>query len=123
MKTTTFSFLLLLFISGAFSQTKPTFGDFKTNVIPTLFDEEKSATKVFYTIEWLGKTTWEDHPNANTINLNPKNFSWYKDAKFLESYKYWFINGPKQDICGRDLPTDINSELTQKIYSKDIIYR
>ncbi len=123
MKTTNFSFLLLLFFSGAFSQTKPTFSDFKANINPTLFDKDKDATNVFYIIEMLGKTKWEDYPNAYTINLKPKYFSWYKDSKRIESYRNWFINSTKQDICGRDLPTDVNSEVIQSIYSKNIIYR
>jgi hypothetical protein len=123
MKTTYFTFLLLLFFSGTFSQIKPTFSDFETNLTPSLFDKDKTEANVFYTIEMLGKTTWEDHPNANTINLKPKQFSWYKDAKQLESYKNWFINNPKQDLCGRDLPPDVHSEVVQSIYSKNLFYR
>ena len=123
MKTTYFTFLLLLFFSGAFSQTKPTFSDFKTKVNRSLFDKDNPATNVFYTFEMLGKTTWEDYPNAYTINLKPKHFSWYKDAKKLESYKNWFINNPKQDVCGRELPADVHSEVVQRIYSKNLFYR
>lgn len=122
MKTTTFSIFLLLFISAGFSQTKPIFSNLKNKVNPTLFNKDETVTHLFYTIEMLGKTTWEDYPNANTINLKPKNFSWHKDAKMVESYRNWFINSPKQDICGRDLQIDVNSELIQSIYSKNIIY-
>lgn len=123
MKTTVVSFLLLLFISDAFSQTKPIFSTLKNQVNPTLFNKDETITPVFYTIEMLGKTTWNDAPNAQTINLNPKNFSWHKDAKKLESYRDTYINSHNQDVCGRDLPIDVHSELIQSIYSKDILFR
>jgi len=123
MKTTYFFLLGLLFFSEAIAQTKPAYSNFKTNVTAALFGKHSPATNVFYTIEMLGKTKWEDYPNANTINLTPKNFNWYMDSKKLESYRNWFVNSAKQDLCGRDFPADVNSELIQSIYSKSIIYR
>ena len=123
MNTTTFSLLLLLFISSAFSQTKSNFSSLKNEVSPSLFNKEETTTKVFYTIQILGKITWNDAPNAQTINLNPKNFSWHKDARQLERYRDTYINGQNQNACGPDVPLDIHKQLIQSAYSKDIMHR
>lgn len=123
MKTITFSFLLLLFISGAFSQTKPIFSTLKKEVSPTLFTKDGTTTPDLSTIEMLGKMTWNDAPNAQTINLNPKNFSWHKDARRLERYRETYISSQNQNVCGPDIPIDFNKQLIQSIYSKDILFR
>ena len=122
MKTITFSFLLLLFISGALSQTKPIFSTLKKEVSPTLFNKDGTTTPVLYTFEMLGKTTWDDYPNTQTINLNPKNFSWHKDARRLERYRDTYINGQNQNGCGPDIPIDFNKQLIQTAYSKEIMH-
>lgn len=123
MKTTYFSFLLSMLFSVAFSQTKPTFRYYNGSVTPTLFNVNKTEAIVVFSIEMLGKTTWEDYPNAYTINLLPKNFNWYRDAKRIESYKNMAFNEGKQDINGRDLPKDVHLEVIQGVYSKSSMYR
>lgn len=123
MKTITFSLLLLLFISVAFSQKKPIFSTLKKEVSPTLFNKNETSNLAFYAISMLGKTTWDNHPNAQTINLNPKNFSWHKDARKLERYRDTYINSQNQNVCGPDIPIDIHKQLIQSTYSKDIMHR
>lgn len=123
MKTTAFSLLLLFFISVAFSQTKSIFSDFKKEISPTLFNKDETTTTVLYTSKMAGKTTWNTAPNAQSINLNPKNFSWYKDARRLERYRESYISSQNQNVCGPDIPLDFNKQLIQSTYSKDIMHR
>ncbi len=122
MKTTYFSFLSFLLFSVTFSQTKSTFG-YNNSVTPTLFDVDKNDSLAIFSIEMLGKTTWEDYPNAYSINLMPKNFSWSTDARRIESYKNMALNQGRQDVCGRDIPIDVHLLTIQGAYSKSPTYR
>ena len=124
MKTTYFTFILVMLFSVAFGQTKSTNNNFKTNFSETLFDINKTDTIKLYTIQILGKTAWNDSFNKEKINLSPKNFSWYTDAKRIESVKSMVSNVQRQDICGRDLPIiDIHSEVIQNVYFKSLYNR
>lgn len=122
MKTIYFSVLLALTVSSVFSQTKSVFASHK-NVSPTLFNEDKVNTLTYSSLEMLGKTSWNDYPDAASINLLPKNFNWHKDARKIESYKYWYRNSLKQDLCGRDLPADVHAEVIQNTYSRSLLER
>ena len=124
MKTTYFTFILVMLFSVAFGQTKSTNNNFKTNFSETLFDINKTDTIKLYNIQMLGKTAWNDSFNKEKINLSPKNFSWYTDAKRIESVKSMISNFQRQDICGRDLPIiDIHSEVIQNVYFKSLYNR
>lgn len=119
MKTAYLSFFVLFF-SVAFSQTQPSSGGQVTQVTPTLFDEKSNPISV-YTIEMLGKTSWDNYPNAYTINLMPKNFNWKWDARKIESYKNMY-SLPKYDGSGREIPKDVHSDVIQKAYFKSPTY-
>ncbi len=123
MKTTYFSFLFLLLFSVAFSQAKPTFGFYNSSITPSLFDVDKTNTMVVFSIETLGKTVWEDYPNAYSINLLPKNFNWCTDVRRIESYKNMAWNQGKQDMNGQDFPIDVHMQAIQGVYSKSPAYR
>ena len=124
MKTTYFTFILVMLFSVAFGQTKSTNNNFKTNFSETLFDINKTDTIKLYTIQILGKTAWNDSFNKEKINLSPKNFSWYTDAERTKSIKEMVSNVQRQDICGRDLPIiDIHSEVIQNVYFKSLYNR
>ncbi len=124
MKTTYFTFILVMLFSVAFGQTMSNNNNFKTNFSETLFDINKTDTIKLYTIQILGKTAWNDSFNKEKINLSPKNFSWYTDAKRIESDKSMVSNVQRQDICGRDLPIiDIHSEVIQNVYFKSLYNR
>lgn len=121
MKTTYFSFVLLMIFSVAFCQTKPTINN--SNTYTSLLDTNQTDSIKVYTMLMLGKTAWEDHFNKDKINLTPKNFNWFSDKQRIESIKNMALNIRQQDFCGRDLPVDINTMLIQQVYSRSLLDR
>jgi hypothetical protein len=120
MKTTYFTFILVLLFSVAFGQTKPVNHQFVTKVSPSLFDENKTDKMAVYSLNSLGKTAWENHLNTEKINLSPKNFNWFSDMQNIESYKKRVLNFRQQDNLGRDMPIDVHSEVIQKSYIRSL---
>lgn len=123
MKSTYFTFILVLLFSVAFGQTKPTNHNFKTKVFKTLFDLNKTDTIRVYNLNLLGKTAWKNSLDADKINLLPRNFDWYSDMKMIESYKSMAFNSRQQDGKGRDFPIDVHSDVVKNVYSKSLLDR
>ena len=115
-----FTFVLVVLVSIAFGQTKPTHNNFKAKVSTSLFDEEKTNKITIYSLNTLGKTAWENHLNSDKINLSPKNFNWFSDMQNIESYKKRVLNFRQQDNLGRDMPIDVHSEVIQKTYIRSL---
>ena len=120
MKTRYFSFILLMIFSVAFSQNKATPFNINENVLPTLFDADKSEAVEIQSLKKLGETAWNNDFKKEKINLSPKKFNWYTDSKRIESIKNMASTIQKQDFCGRDLLVDIHSEVIQNVYNKNI---
>lgn len=120
MRTTYFTFILVLLFSVAFGQTKSVKHQFITKVSPSLFDENKTDKIAVYSLNTLGKTAWENHLNSDKINLSPKNFNWFSDMQNIESYKKRVLNFRQQDNLGRDMPIDVHSEVIQKSYIRSL---
>ncbi|HOD10339.1 MAG TPA: hypothetical protein PKH91_06315 [Flavobacterium sp.] len=123
MKSTYFSLVLIMVFSVAFSQKKSATFDFKDNVSLTLFDTDTTDVVEVYSIQKLGKTAWNDSFDKDKINLSPKKFNWYTDSQRIESLKSMVSNVQRQDICGRDLPIDVHSEVIQNVYFKSMYDR
>ena len=122
MKTTFFSSVLVMLFSVAIGQTNSTNYNFKSNISEKLFDKDKTEVFEIYSLQMLGKTAWKEYLDTDKINLTPKKFNWYFDIRNIESFKNMALNVRKQDFCGRDLPIDIHTEVTQNIYLKSISY-
>lgn len=123
MKTTYFSFVLLMSFCSVFCQSKSTLYIFQTNVSGTLFDTKTIDTIKVYSIETIVKTAWEENLDTDDINLSPSNFNWRSDTRKLESYRNLGLNNRKQDNYGRDLPIDMHTEVFQKVYSRSLLDR
>ena len=115
-----FTFVLVVLVSIAFGQTKPTHNNFKAKVSTSLFDEEKTNKITIYSLNTLGKTAWENHLNSEKINLSPKNFNWFSDMQNIESYKKRILNFQPQDNFGRDMPIDVHSEVIKRTYIRSL---
>lgn len=115
-----FTFVLVVLVSIAFGQTKPTHNNFKGKVSTSLFDEEKTNKITIYSLNTLGKTAWENHLNSEKINLSPKNFNWFSDMQNIESYKKRVLNFQQQDNFGRDMPIDVHSEVIKRTYIRSL---
>ena len=115
-----FTFVLVVLVSIAFGQTKPTHNNFKAKVLTSLFDEEKTNKITIYSLNTLGKTAWENHLNSEKINLSPKNFNWFSDMQNIESYKKRVLNFQPQDNFGRDMPIDVHSEVIKRTYIRSL---
>jgi hypothetical protein len=123
MKTSFFSFALLMIFSVTFSQNKATTFNIKDKVSLTLFDIDTTEEVEVYSLQKLGKTAWSDSFEKEKINLSPKKFNWYTDSKRIESIKNMTSTIQKQDFCGRDLLIDINSEVIQNVYNRNLYGR
>ena len=122
MKTSYFSIALLMIFSFSFSQNKTTFFTFKENIAPTIFNTQSNPSVEVFTLQMLGKSAWEYNFDKDKINLTPKYFSWDTDSRRIESTKNMISNVQRQDLCGRDLPIDIHSEVIQKVYLRSLYY-
>lgn len=125
MKTSYFSFALLMTFSVTFSQNKATpFESQETTISLTLFDTNTTEADQINSLQTLGKTVWSNSFDTAKINLFPKEFNWYTDSKRIKSIKEMISTVQRQDICGRDLPTiDIHSEVIQNVYFKSLYNR
>lgn len=125
MKTSYFSFALLMTFSVAFSQNKDTTFNSKEIISLTLFDTNTTEAVEINSLQTLGKTAWNNSFDTAKINLSPKEFNnWYTDSKRIESVKNMISTVQRQDICGRDLPTiDIHSEVIQNVYNRNLYGR
>jgi hypothetical protein len=110
----------LIFLIGTvllgFSQTKSIFKSPKHTISETLYTVTQTDTIVISSIEMLGKTRFENLPDAYKINLLPQDYSWTRDVSRAESLKNMALESRKQDCNGRDLPTDVHQEVIQKVY-------
>ena len=110
----------LVFFTGTvllgFSQTKSTFKSSKGNIPETLFTPTQTDTIVISSVEMLGKTKFENLPDAYKINLLPQDYSWTTDLRRAESLQNMALELRKQDGNGRDLPTDVHQEVIQRVY-------
>jgi len=114
------AFIVVLIVTNTFSQSKLIVYDFKSNVSPTLVEIKKTDTILVYSIERLGKRAWKDELNTDKINLSPKYFNWSSDIRKIESLRKMALNIRQQDLCGRDLPIDILSVVTQQLYFRSL---
>lgn len=122
MKTSYFSITLLMIFSLSFSQNKTTYFTFKENIAPTIFNTQSNPSVEVLSLQMLGKSAWEYNFDKDKINLTPKYFSWDTDSRRIESTKNMISNVQRQDLCGRDLPIDIHSEVIQKVYLRSLYY-
>ena len=122
MKTSYFSIALLMIFSFSFSQNKTTFFTFKENIAPTIFNTQSNPSVEVLSLQMLGKSAWEYNFDKDKINLTPKYFSWDTDSRRIESTKNMISNVQRLDLCGRDLPIDIHSEVIQKVYLRSLYY-
>lgn len=122
MKTSYFSIALLMIFSLSFSQNKTTYFTFKENIAPTIFNTQFNPSVEVLSLQMLGKSAWEYNFDKDKINLTPKYFSWDTDSRRIESTKNMISNVQRQDLCGRDLPIDIHSEVIQKVYLRSLYY-
>ena len=122
MKTSYFSIALLMIFSFSFSQNKTTFFTFKENIAPTIFNTQSNPSVEVLSLQMLGKSAWEYNFDKDKINLTPKYFSWDTDSRRIESTKNMISNVQRLDLCGRDLPIDIDSEVIQKVYLRSLYY-
>jgi hypothetical protein len=121
---TYFALILFLFTSLGFSQYQPISFSSKFKIIPsTLFDtySNKDAIKV-NRLGMLYKMSQTDVLDINNVSLFPKNYSWSSDIRKIENFKIMALNIRQQDLCGRDLPIDIHSEVIQNVSLKSISY-
>lgn len=124
MKTSYFSFVLLMIFSVAFSQNKTTLFNSKENISPTPFETDTTKVVEVYSLHKLGKKAWKDSLDKDKINLSPKKFNWHTDSKRIESLKSMVSTIQRQDACGRDVPIiDIHSEVIQNVYFKSLFNR
>lgn len=124
MKTSYFSFALLMTFSVAFSQNKATSFNSKETISLTLFDTKTTEAVEINSLQTLGKTVWSNSFDTAKINLIPKEFNWYTDSKRIKSIKEMISTVQRQDNCGRDLPViDIHSEVIQNVYFKSFYNR
>lgn len=118
-----FAFILLMIFSLGFCQSKTVSFDSKSTIISsTLFDHKEQDSIKIVTIEMLGKLPSNDFFESDNVNLLPKNYNWNLDIRRTESFKSMALNNKRQDFCGRDLPINIHTEVTQNIYLKSISY-
>lgn len=122
MKTSYFSIALLMIFSFSFSQNKTSYFTFKGNISPTIFNTQSNPSVEVLSLQMLGKSAWEYNFDKDKINLTPKYFSWDTDSRRIESTKNMISNVQRQDLCGRDLPIDIHSEVIQKVYLRSLYY-
>lgn len=99
-----------------FSQTKSIFNTPKQKISETLFTPTKTDTIIISSIEMLGKTKFQNLPDAYKVNLLPQDYSWTTDLRRVESLQNMALQLRKQDGNGRDLPTDIHQEVIQRVY-------
>ena len=109
-----FSGIFLLATAMGFSQEK-TFNNSKNEVPATLFTTTKSDTIVVSTIAMLAKMPSETLPAGYKVNILSESFNWAKDVRNAESFKNMAMDR-KQDGSGRDMPTDLHSEVIQRVY-------